>query len=706
MARRFLRVNVIGLALGVALHAFDAAYHAVRSAASVAADSLIHYNMLLDWWRRGDPMRGYTLTPSPYFLDLVLQVPLALIAPDFEVFSYLLALAFAVLILGAVFAVVRIAIDRDPAVAAAIAGVTVAGFYALAPFSLVLQSFIYNHTSEVFATLGLLALAHALFRAGAPRPRLRAAVYVAAVAACVASSPFFIATYCLPLTAGTLGVVRRPEIGWRRLAWFLGLTVAGALAGLVVLAIIARYAWPVRGDHYALTAWASYRKLKHTLYVDPRLWHLSWATVIAVIASSALAVTGWRTPRWTAPVQFLLTFFPACVVCCVVLPVKRGAFLGAYELRYLQLPWLLAMAFYVALAAIGARAQWRRRRAGRAVGIAAARPGWLRWSAAGLGLGGVALVVTARGPLTIDDPASHTSAAIRCFADADRTAGLEDGVATVWMARYLNAARLGPGWASPHLLVQIAPGGEVIVDARENNLVWLNHGYRSGAARLNFLVTHGLDDAALGVWRGRLGAPDRTLSCPSPIDVRPDGRPGFELWVWDRPEAQQRLRDIVTGDNARSPFAPVIGDTRMVIDVAWGMTADPRDGELVAGHRIWRHGVQRDGGSLANTRPMYLPSGRYRLEAELAAVPRGAGTEPVAEITVQVERRARVDRMPVAAGARHVTLEIEIANHGGPTSGDAVVISVLPRTAEAVELSGMTLTLLEQRGISPFEIFR
>lgn len=63
-------------------------------------------------------------------------------------------------------------------------------------------------------------------------------------------------------------------------------------------------------------------------------------------------------------------------------------------------------------------------------------------------------------------------------------------------------------------------------------------------------------------------------------------------------------------------------------------------------------------------------------------------------------------RFPVVGGLNPAVFELEIKNRGGATSGDAVVFSIVPGAASAIELSGATLTLVEQRGISPFQIFR
>ena len=681
MRMRPAGASALGLMLGAVWHAFDAAYRVARWFHIAAPpDSLLHYNMLLVWWRHGDSPRGYTLTPSPYFIDIALQLPIALLAPDFERFAYVLALVYALLIFAALAALLAIVFAASRALAVLVAGVAVVGFYTRAPFSLILHSFIYNHTSEVFASLGLVVLLERLFRPGAPHRWYAALLYAVALAGCVTSSPFFIATYCVPSSIAVASVVGTQHVTWRRLVRFAGLSIVSALAGLVVLAIIGRYVWPVRQDHFAARSfWRTFRTVVATLHAEPGAWHLALAALAGAMASAVLAVIG-RVRRWPVPLRFVLAYYPASLIACVLLPLKRGAFYGAYELRYFQLPWLLTAAFYVGVAgwiarAIAGRVRWR-----------PTLPRWSRWSVGVLAVGaGVALVATASGPLTVAAPASTTSASIACFAEAERTAGLQDGLAGVWMARYLNAARLGPAWRSAHVVVEIASYADAAINPHENNLLWFDGAYRGGAARLNFLVTHELNDAALETWRARLGAPDHVITCPSPADLRYT-RATFEIWVWDRDEPQRTLAEIVTHDNLRGPFTPVVGAREMSIDRTWGMvTTHDENGEVI------------------RTRPIFVPGGRYRLDLDLSVTHAVASGAPVAEVVVFVDRH-RTQRFPVLAGTRHAALEIRVSNTGA-TSGNMLTIAVAARTPTSVSLSAMKLTPIALAGIAPFEIF-
>lgn len=280
----FVRTNVAIIALAVALRAFDARIFHVRSLLSVQHDALVHYNMLLTWWRHGDSPRGFTLTPSPYFIDMLVQIPIVLLAPDFERFSYALACTYCLLIFGALYVVFRVALEANATLAVVASGVTVAAFYVVAPFNFVVHVFVVNHTSEIFTTFGVLALAHAWFRPGVTRRRYAAYVYALVVAGCVASSPFFVATYCIPAAIAAASVVGSAYLTRRRFVWFVGLTAFGALVGLISLAIISRYAWPVRGDSYQRW-WKSYLALKAAIIAEPGGLRAVWLTLVACLAS-------------------------------------------------------------------------------------------------------------------------------------------------------------------------------------------------------------------------------------------------------------------------------------------------------------------------------------------------------------------------------------------------------------------------------------
>ena len=568
----------------------------------------------------------------------------------------------------------------------------------------VLHAFIDNHTSELYSTLGLVALVHLLFRPQAARRRYAPALYIAALMACVISSPFFIATYCVPATIAATSLVGTAYVSWRRLAWFLGYSVFGALAGLFVLAVISRYVWPVRGDLYPLTARESYNAFTTLLATDVGIGRTAKVTVVAAIASAALAVIGRRTGKFGEPVIFLLAFFPAALLGCVLLPLKRGAFTGAYELRFLQLPWLLACGFFAAMMISGLR--WLARRLQRGRGLPALPRQLTCGGVTGAVIAAIALFVTARGPLSLFDPDRCTAAELRCIKTVEDSGALRDGIATVYIARYMNAARHAAEWRSPHVVVQVNSGSPPVISAAENNILWFNNGFRHGRGRLNFVATHLLDDKTLESVRTWIGDPDRTVSCPLAFDHRPDGKGTFDFWIYDRPEAQQRLAELVTRDNYRSAFAPLVGAKVMNIDLEWGAVAEPTEGEYVRGRRVWRRGVHLEGGTTI-VRPFFAPSGRYRLEIDLTSVPpKPEEDQPLAAIHIYMHNKPRIKLALIRIGTTHAVVEFDARNLGGPTSGAPLWITVVAEAAESIEISAIKLTLIKRSGIDPLRIFR
>jgi hypothetical protein len=698
------RLSIFACVVAAVLRGFEAGYFYIRDLAMVPADSLLHYHWLLSWWRHGDSMRGFTLTPSPYFFDLIVQFPIALVAGDFEVFAYAMSVAFALLIFVSLLSVMRVVLEGRTLLASVITAAAMVVFYAVAPFSVVLHAFTYNHTSEVYSTLGLVALVFGWFRPGAPRRWYALPLYAVALMVCIISSPFFIATYCIPIAIAGAAMLGTTHVTFRRLAWFLGVSVVGALAGMIVLAWISRYAWPVRGDQYNLSASDSYHAFSNLLATDTGIGRTAKAVGFAAIASVAVFIVGRRTGKLGGPALFLLVLFPATVVSCVLLPMKRGALGGGYELRYLQLPWLLACTFYAVVGTWGIRALVLRLLRGRLVSD---NP-LLAWSRVIVPLSvAIALLATMRGPLHMFDPASKTAETLRCVMAAEKTGGLKDGVALTYVARYVNAAKHASDWMSPHLVVQVHPASPPVLNSGENNVLWFNDGFRHGKGQLNYVATHLFTDAMLESVRTWIGPPDRTITCPTAPDWRVDGKATFEYWIWDRPEAQRRLTEMVIRDNYRSPFTPVVGARTMAIDLEWGAIADPPDGEFVRGHRVWRRGVHREGVAMAYVRPMFLPSGRYRVDIELTSVPHEVQEgNPVAEVSVRMDRKGELRHFSIKPGVTHAEFQFRAANLGGPTSGAWSWMTIVPAAAESIEISSITLTLVEPHRIDPLRIFR
>jgi hypothetical protein len=700
VARLYARITLFVFSVSLVVHAYASAYLGFRANRNAAlGDALLHYNAIGWWWRFGDSPRGFTLTPSPSLIDFGLQLPIAWLTPDFERFAYVLALVYSLLLFLSLLAIVKIVLATRAVIAAAIAATIMLVYYTVTHFGWLLHSFGYNHTSEVFTSLGVAALAYAMFRPGSRWRNAGFVLYPLAVAGCVIQSPFFIATFCVPIAFATVALFGTPWVNLRRLIVFGGLSVIGAVLGMYLLAYINRYVWPIRGDHYLINAKQSFTMFTDSLREFPHVGISFLAMLLGAVAAIVLAIAGRRSRKLGESMVFMLVFYAVTVFSCTVLPMKRGALGGLYEHRYLQLPWLLTITFYVIVAVMLARRYLVPRvrprieslsERQRTAGIAA------------LGLAAIVLVVTTRGPLTMYDPASTTSETIKCVQWAEQT-GLHDGLATGFMSRYLNAAMFADNWDSPNVIVQIYSGHPPQPHTTESNALWFNGPTYRGGRKLNYLITNEVDDSALASVKEWIGPPDRKVTCPLPIDFRYDG-PTFDIWIWDRPEPQQRLAELVTHDNLRGPFVPVVGAKKIDIDMKWGLSAPPSDSALVGNRRVWRKGQHRDAGVVGQVRSFILPSGLYEFDLELDS--KAENDSAVAKIEVWMERKTQPLRtFAVAPGVTRAKFKFWVRNLGGPTSGDLVWMYILEQWAEFIELRSLTITQLKPTGAEPFKIF-
>lgn len=74
----------IMLFLSYVLTIFHISYSVHHRIRGVRPDDLIYFNALQDWLHSGSPIRGYTLQPSPYFLDFLLDRVVVFFTDDFE----------------------------------------------------------------------------------------------------------------------------------------------------------------------------------------------------------------------------------------------------------------------------------------------------------------------------------------------------------------------------------------------------------------------------------------------------------------------------------------------------------------------------------------------------------------------------------------------------------------------------------------------
>ena len=115
-------------------------------------DDLLYFNALQDWQRSGSPIRGYTLLPSPYFLEFALDRILVFFTSDFELFAYVLSGIFAICLAGS-FLLFGYVYCRDWRRAAIVSLLSYSCFYLfLIPIGIRLHVFLQNHTLASITT--------------------------------------------------------------------------------------------------------------------------------------------------------------------------------------------------------------------------------------------------------------------------------------------------------------------------------------------------------------------------------------------------------------------------------------------------------------------------------------------------------------------------------------------------------------------------
>lgn len=693
-----LGLCVAGTAVAVLL--FDRAFARFRALSPASPDNLIYYNALLEWWHRGTPPNGYTLLPSPYFIDLALEAWPALGEGDFEAFSYDLALIYAVALFAATVVLAR-AFRHSLAASLSIGVVTLALYYHFVPFELHAHAFMQNHTSEIFC--GLLTVAFLVRRT--PHAGWRdAVIYLAWTALNVASSPFYIATFVAPAIVGVALVSGTTTLSHRRGASFVGLNAVAVLGGLSVDAALAHGFWPIRGHDYTNDLAAGVR-MAHDVWSSALPWTLRGLVLAAFVASAAAACSlrfGLGRPRRAvapsaAAVRwiFVLAFGATTLVTCVGLPVARGAFVSPYELRYLQEPVFLTC---LALAAAGASA----------ISRAIAWTGWAsRWSAptvrrlGGAAAWGVAILALAlaKGPFDMRDARSATAPMLACFAELEARAGLQSGVSTPLGARFLNAARHAKTWrALGEPIIEVIPSLPPTVSAVENNLFWVRRHARD--AVFNFIVNDGFTDETLAFFRRRVGEPSVIQTCPWPRAFNLTG--AVELWVYEDEEAQKRLRDLVVHDPMTRSFTPWSTETRLVFDTRWAVhSPDGFGGVDERGAFVWRRvdGVEPSVAFSSNS--TFLPSGSYTLRIA-GAVDAPIGEEP---LVVAYQGSRELGRGTLAREGE-TTFAFDVYNRGGATSGGIFYVQILPIGARSFRVDSLEIERMQIAGVDWLRLFR
>lgn len=695
------------------VHAFEATYiNSVRAGRSVAPDTLIYYNAIAGWWHRGDTPLGETLLPSPYFIDMLLQLPLFGMSKDFEQFYYDLAMLYWGIVVSGLYLISRRVVRLSAAMAMAASVGTMWLYFATFPQEFIIHVFMQNHTSELgMSLLGAGAFLPRRFRAASggeasrSRPSRWAIAQVLFVGVNVASSGFFIATYVVPFTAATLIDFAMFRKG-RETAITLAAVVAGALLGWMTDVFVSAYLWPIRLDRYENGALESFAAWSNAVRIYSGRAFL-WGALAATTVSTLIAVRRWRRrvsePEGGVTVA-LVAFGVTAALATNGVPVARGAFLSAYEFRYVQLPCVLAVFAFVVVCGEGVRRLVRRLPTWGAI-----EDGLRRKSANGAIVvaaivASAVLVASLEGPLSRSSLASNTAPLIECFERVQRDASLKEGVATVVLSRFLNAARARGGSESRDVIMEMFHWDPPSVQPSENNRVNFREIERRGRT-INFIATDRFSRRGLEYFVSRVGRPDRTFRCPMPSDWVVDNAKTFEIWVYDTRAAQDRLAKLVAGDPMRGVFGPPWHEKTLDIQPIWGMVAAKENSVLEDGRWVWRSEEHPPAAVVASSKPFFVPSGRYRATVEVSATGSENEALPRAEFVAALSGRI-LSRGFLIRGESRAVIEFDVYNHGGPTSGEYLDVFLVAGRAERIEVSGMTVEQLESTGVDVLRLVR
>jgi len=309
------------------------------------------------------------------------------------------------------------------------------------------------------------------------------------------------------------------------------------------------------------------------------------------------------------------------------------------------------------------------------------------------------ILSTMHGPFSVTDQASGSSPLLDCFAADERDAGLEDGIGGVIVARYVNAARFAK------------PDGRVVVDMdwnppgvqpAANNLAWFDDGYRHDKHPMNFVATHLLTKEALAFVRARVGSPQRVYHCPSTIDARPAGHEELDLWVYDSAEQQARLAALVARDPMANAFIPRRGARAFRFDPEWAMFSPNDEAKISEKSLLWQRSTLQGDHVVALTKSMFLPSGHYRVRLDAVAT---NTTSIPAQVRVVVTGK-ELGRATIDPSRTSTTLEFDVLNKGGATSGEYLTLVMTTGDATELRIDGAELELREARGVDLFRLFR
>jgi hypothetical protein len=694
--------------------------------------------MLQDWLRSGPSIRGYTLQPSPYILDLLLDRLVVLFTNDFERYVYVVSAVVSICFAGSLL-LLGYAYCRDWRRAAVISLISYASLYLfLIPLRIYQHLFIPSHTFALIATPVAMAMLAASLTSDSRRSIIRWYAALSALTMIVVfSDPIFIADFIVPgaMACGLLAILPRTRVPRLALSGFVP-CASGAIA-MILLEACNVFFWPHRVDVYApvftITNTGDLQVNGNAglfaIILDKR-----YRTFLRIFVIAFLGVALWWVAQFKAycarpwepqaiqkrrlELMAMTAVGLLATVTSVAMPALRGSFQTHYEWRY----FLLASIFlsfglggaitYAGVAAWSLLTAHANKHLSKRFLPRWPTPVFRFAPALGVALScGVFLITIcycAGNSTRLGDKHSTATPYLSCVSAVTKRENLHDGMASAYAASMLRAGRAAPQFRHSGKIFQTTFTDLFsYLEPANNNLKWMSRAALEKDGGVDYVIfEEGRDiPAAQDNIRRFVGEPALVATCPDPNNKLADGVHKTYIWVYRDSDARRRLTNLVLWDNNREVFFPSYRLGSLVVNPIFGAFSVPGEGSVLHGMRGWTRDTDRPEGRFFQTKPIYLPAGKYRAHICLSTNDR-ASKGPLA--TAEVSWGGKIlFRQDVGQAKQDFIATFDLNTKGGPTSGNTTLVTLFAGKASDVEVCGLTIERYDRgeffRPLSIFE---
>ncbi len=716
---------------------FHISFSAFYRMQGIGPDDLLYFNALQDWLRSGSPIRGYTLQPSSYFLEFLLDRIVIFFTSDFELFAYVVSGIFAICFAGS-FLLFGYVYCRDWARAMIISLLSYSSLYLfLIPMGIRLHLFLPSHTFASITTPVAMAMLAVSLTSASRRSYIGWCVALALLTAInVFSDPIFIADFIVPgaMTCVLLAILPRTRLPRLALSGF-ALCASGAIA-MVLLELCSVFLWPHRVDFYAPVFTLTNTRVLHVngnaglfeFILEKQHRNLLRLFVIAFFGAALWlgiqirlycareqefqAMQERRLARVVLTVAGL-----SATVTSVAMPVLRAAFQTPYEWRYfLVASMFLSLAVGGAIAYAGFSAwsvfvtyvnseRWRTQHnrllhtmnvmPAIATSLRLAAHAFRFTAARGVVLSGAVLLVVigfgALNSIRVGDKRSPATPFLSCVAAVTEKEKLHDGLASAYASVILRAGHAAPQFRHEGKVFQTSFTDLFsYLEPSNNNVRWMSNELLQKEGGLDYVIfEEGRDSpAAQDNIREFVGDPAVIEVCPHPDNFL-QGPHKTYIWVYKDSAARGRLTNLVLWDNNREIFFPSFKLGTLVVDPVFGAYSAPGEGSTRQGRRGWTRDTDRQGGRFFETKPIFLPPGKYRVHICLST-DQGTGQAPIATAEVSWGGNILL-RRDIGGAERDFVATFDLNAKGGPTSGNVTVVTLFAGDVSHVEVCSLTI---------------